>query len=62
MLLGAVGRYGPGAKNILPDWIDLAVVIVFALAIFYWAVGLALTREETAAAVARDAQQIDFTS
>ena len=58
--LGAVGRYGPGARNILPDWIDVAVVILFALGIFYWAVSLAFTKEEAGTAVARDAQQIDY--
>ena len=61
VLLGAVGRYGTGARNLLPDWVDLAVVVVFALAIFYWAVSVTLTKDETTAAVAKDAQQIDYT-
>ena len=61
VLLGAVGRYGAGARNLLPDWVDLAVVVVFALSIFYWAVRVTLTKDETAAAVAKDAQQIDYT-
>ena len=60
MIIGALGRYGGGARNILPNWVDIAVVIVFALAIFYWAVSLALNEEATAAAVAKDAQQIDY--
>jgi amino acid transporter len=60
VLLGAVGRYGTGAKNVLPDWIDLAVVIAFALAIFYWAVSLSLPRDEAAAEVAKDSRQIDY--
>jgi hypothetical protein len=60
VLLGAVGRYGSGAKNILPDWVDLAVVLAFALAIFYWAVSLTLPRDEAAAEVAKDARQIDY--
>jgi amino acid transporter len=59
VLLGALGRYGGGA-SILPNWVDIAVVIVFALAIFYWAVSLTLTKVETAAAIAKDAQQIDY--
>jgi amino acid transporter len=58
--LGAIGRYGPGAKNLLPDWVDIAVVLAFALGIFYWAVSLAFTREETGTAVAKDAQQLDY--
>ena len=36
------------------------MVIVFALAIFYWAVSLTLTKEGTAAAVAKDAQQMAY--
>ena len=36
------------------------VVIVFALVIFYWAVGLTLTREAAAVEVAKDARQIDY--
>ena len=60
VLIGLVGRYGNGSKNLLPNWVDIFVVIVFALAIFYWAVNLALTREGTEAAIERDAQQIDY--
>jgi hypothetical protein len=60
VVLGAVGRYGPGAKNLLPDWVDLVVALVFSLAIFYWAVSRTLPKDKAAAAVARDAHQIDF--
>jgi hypothetical protein len=60
VVLGAIGRYGPGAKNLLPEWIDIVVVIGFSLAIFYWAVSRALPKDEAAAAVARDAHQIDY--
>ena len=60
VLIGAVGRYGAGASNILPGWVDLVVVIAFALAIFYWAVNLTLDKTATAAAVAKDAHQIDY--
>ena len=62
VLIGMFGRYGNGAKGLLPDWIDIAVVIIFALAIFYWAVSLALTKEETAAAVGKDTQQLSSLS
>jgi len=60
VLIGFLGRYGNGARNILPNWVDILVVIVFALAIFYWAVNLALTKEAARAAVEKDAPQIDF--
>ncbi|HEX6717174.1 MAG TPA: APC family permease [Pyrinomonadaceae bacterium] len=58
VLIGMFGRYGNGAKDLLPAWVDIAVVIIFALVIFYWAVSLALTKEETAAAVGKDTQQL----
>jgi amino acid transporter len=59
VIIGALGRYG-GGRNILPNWVDVVVVIVFALATFYWAVSLTLSKAEAAAAVAKDAQQIDY--
>lgn len=62
VLIGWLGRYGHGSRSVLPDWVDVAVVVAFALAIFYWAVSLALTEEEAAAAVARDAPQIEYDS
>ncbi len=59
VFLGLLGRYGAGARNILPDWIDILVVIAFSLAIFYWAVSLASTKETAVAAVAKDAKQLE---
>jgi amino acid transporter len=60
VILGAIGRFGPSAKNILPDWVDLGVAIAFSLAIFYWAVRCTLPKDEAAAAVGKDAHQIDY--
>jgi amino acid transporter len=60
VLIGWLGRYGNGSMDFLPDWVDIVVVMVFSLAIFYWAVSLTLTREKTADAVAKDAQQIEY--
>lgn len=59
VLLGWLGRYG-GGRNILPNWVDVGVVIVFALAIFYWATALRLSGEASAVEVAKDAGQIDY--
>ena len=59
MLIGWLGRYGNGSRSILPNWVDILVVIVFALTIFYWAVSLTLTAEDTAAAIAKDSQQLN---
>jgi amino acid transporter len=58
VLVGYLGRYG-GGREILPAWIDLAVVIVFALAIFYWAVSLSQLPAKAAEAVAKDAPQLE---
>ena len=48
--------------EVLPEWIDLFVVIVFSLVIFYWAVNDTMSHEKVQAAVARDSAQIDFVS
>jgi amino acid transporter len=60
VVIGALGRYGDGASNILPNWVDIAVVIIFSLVIFYWAASLTMTKEGTAAAIAKDAQQLAY--
>ena len=60
VVIGLLGRYGGGAKNILPEWVDIAAVTMFSLAIFYWAVNLTFTSEQTAAAITRDTQQLDY--
>jgi amino acid transporter len=59
VLIGWIGRYG-GGRNILPNWIDLVVEIVFSLVIFYWAVASSLTPELSAKEVAKDAHQLAF--
>ena len=59
VVIGAIGRYG-GGSNALPEGVDLAVVVAFSLAIFYWAIALTLSKSEAAAAVAKDARQIDY--
>ena len=45
VVIGWLGRYGGGSRNILPNWIDIAVVVVFSLVIYYWAVAVALPTE-----------------
>jgi amino acid transporter len=61
VVLGALGRYG-GGYEVMPAWVDIAVVVAFALAIFYLALHLALSPEGAAAELAKDAKQIDFES
>lgn len=60
VIIGALGRYGEGSHSFLPEWIDLLVVIVFSLVIFYWAVQLTMSHEKVQAAIAKDSAQIDY--
>jgi len=57
-IIGLIGRYGKGAHMVLPDWIDLVVVIAYALAVFYYAVGLAMEPEKVHAAIAGEERQL----
>ncbi|MBM3268899.1 MAG: APC family permease [Candidatus Sericytochromatia bacterium] len=57
VLIGFLGRYG-GGREILPAWIDLGLVVAFALFIFYWAVASVLPADKAAEAVAKDAAQL----
>jgi amino acid transporter len=59
VVLGWLGRYGEsGNINALPEWIDLLVVIVFSLGIFYWAVSLAMDSSKVKAAVESEALEL----
>lgn len=49
VLIGHLGRYG--GTGVLPEWWDLALVIVFSLAVHYTAVRLAMPPEAVDAAV-----------
>jgi amino acid transporter len=58
VVIGALGRYD--GYKVLPEWVDLAVLIGFSLTIYYLAVEMTLSAEESAAAVAKDALQLDY--
>ncbi|NKQ57103.1 APC family permease [Amycolatopsis sp. K13G38] len=59
VLIGYVGRYGEsGNLKVLPEWVDLVVVIAFSLAIFYWAVSLAMDSDKVKATVDREAAEL----
>jgi len=62
VIIGALGQYGVGARKILPEWIDLLVVIVFSLIIYYWAISLTMSPEKVQAEIAKDSAQIDYVS
>jgi len=57
VVIGALGRYG--GRNVIPDWIDVAVVALFSLVIFYWAKRLALSPTLAGTEIAKDARQLD---
>lgn len=61
VLFGALGRYG-GGYEVLPNWVDLGVVVTFSLTIYYLAVRMTLSIEESKAAIAKDAQQLEYES
>ncbi|HYW70165.1 MAG TPA: APC family permease [Pyrinomonadaceae bacterium] len=59
LLIGWLGRYGEGARYVLPDWIDILVILGFALATFYGAVRLSLSGVAAAATIAKDTGQLN---
>ncbi|WP_239155659.1 hypothetical protein [Amycolatopsis sp. FDAARGOS 1241] len=59
VLIGRLGRYGDsGNLNALPEWLDLLVVIAFSLAIFSWAVNVAVPSDKVRAAIEREALEL----
>jgi amino acid transporter len=58
-IIGLIGRYGKGAHMVLGSWVDLLVVILFSLVIFYWAVSLAMSADQIKLAVETEKQQIE---
>ncbi|MCO5994120.1 APC family permease [Actinoallomurus rhizosphaericola] len=56
ILIGFLGRYG-GSK-VLPDWIDVLTVAVFSLAVYFFAVRIAVSSREVEAAVAAEQAEI----
>jgi hypothetical protein len=58
-IIGLMGRYGKGSLKLLPDWIDLVVVILFSIVIFYYAVSVAMSPETIKATVETEKQQLE---
>jgi hypothetical protein len=58
-IIGLLGRYGNGSHNALPEWIDLLVVILFSLVIFYYAVSLAMETEKVHRAIKIEEHRVE---
>ncbi|HKT00866.1 MAG TPA: APC family permease [Rugosimonospora sp.] len=58
-IIGLIGRYGKGAQNLLPQWVDLAVVVAFSVVIFYYAVSVAMESATIKATVESEKAQLE---
>ena len=58
LIISLLGRYGDSQLNLLPEWVDLLVVIAFSIAVYYWAVRIALPREDVQRQLAQDAHEL----
>ena len=56
-IIGLLGRYGNGSHATLGEWWDLAVVIIFSLVIFYYAVSLVMDSDKIEAAIKSEERQ-----
>jgi amino acid transporter len=55
-VIAVLGRYG--GHNILPEWIDILVVVAFSLGIFYYAVGFSRSTAHVYEAIEREDWQL----
>ena len=58
VIFGYLGRYGTGATNVLPGWVDILAVLIFAIAVFRLALRLTVNAENATAAIEKDAPQL----
>jgi hypothetical protein len=59
LIIGWLGRYGDGARSVIPNWLDVVIVIAFSLIVFYWGINLANSSATASTAIARDLGQLD---
>lgn len=57
LVIGKFGRYG--GTNAIPNWWDLIVVTAFSLVVYFWAVRLAMSSEDVAAAIEEESD-VDY--
>ncbi|MGI8667587.1 MAG: APC family permease [Jatrophihabitans sp.] len=58
-VISALGRYGNGAHNVIPDWADLVVVVLFSLAIFFLTQQFEQSTEQVRVAVDAEKRHLD---
>ena len=56
-IISVLGRYGNGARNVLPDWIDSLVVLVFGLVVFYFIARFEQTPEQVERAIEQESER-----
>jgi len=60
LIIGLFGRYGNwGYLSVLPEFVDLLVVAVFSLVIFYFAVSVAMASEDVIATVEDSSDEME---
>ncbi len=57
-IIGLMGQSGTGSLKLLPSWIDLFVVVLFSLVMFYYAVSLAMDSDHVREAVKLEEEQV----
>jgi amino acid transporter len=55
-VISVLGRYG--GHEVLPEWVDIGVVVAFSLGIFYYAVEFSRTKEQVYAAIESEDWQL----
>jgi amino acid transporter len=53
-IIGLLGRYGVGAQQVMPEWVDLIVVITYSVGVFHYAVNMAMSPDKVLRAVNRE--------
>jgi hypothetical protein len=57
ILLGLLGNYGDGALKVLPEDLDALIIVVFAVAVYFFAVSTAQPTSEITPLVSQDLEE-----